>query len=1040
MADKKAVLEATLDSTGVETGANQGKAAINSLGEAAVAAGEKGSKGLDKIAVSGDAAAKKLAATNRSLVNEVQRNIALIEAGASVTPRLTRQYAETMVRLRGASADVLKPYLQQLDEAIAKQQRLSAVEQAAAQQAKQRAVEAAKALRAIEAPNFTTSLGATDFARARQSSVVLPRPSAIPNFGTALGATAFGEIAEKATKAKDAVSDFDRRFGAAGLTAQQTTAALRQVPAQFTDIIISLQGGQNPLTVLLQQGGQLKDVFGGIGPAARALGSYVLGLVNPFTLAAGAVGALGYAYYRGTEQQDAFARSLILSGNAVGSTVSQLSAMATAISANVGTYGQASEALTKFAADGNVAAGKLEDVARAAVRLQQVGGPAVDQLVQQFAALAKEPLQASLKLNESTRFLTRSTYDQIKALEESGRAAEAAAVAQTAYLDVLEDRGRKLEDRLGNIERLWLRIKKATLEPIDALAGLLAPTPGQTLEKEISKLKDLEELNRKVRSENKVPTDKFTENLERQRDLVDGLKQQAQVEVNLANAQAEGNKKLQDRIRFEAILKRNEQDKGRLLDKEIEAIRNAGANGIATDDEINRAIAGARERFKTGKKGDSALRGIDRSELQFDLSAIKADADKLVGIYADAERTLETLRSAGLVDESDYYQAKREFLERTTQAQEEAFQREIQRLNKEKLQGKDKIDNDRKIAEAEAKLAILRASATSKDDQLRIQQEQSLKRIAAAYLAARQAAEEYYSNQVRQQQRSLSAIGEGPREQVRNAGIAAIEDDFARQRQALEFQRARLEAENKFGNEAKKQYENQLAIIREFQAKSIASFEAYYQRILELQGDAAVGASRAVKTYIDEAANVAGSTEQFLNNTFQGLEDSLTSFITTGKANFKDFANAIVADITRIIIKQQIANALAGQFGSFDSGGAFSQLFLSLMGNRAGSAMSSGAFGIGLQGFANGGYVERGRVVEVNERNGPGELFNVGGRQYLLASQAGYISPQQGRAADRPPVVVNQNFAFSGAVDRRTQSQVAAMAGRGVQVAMARNG
>ena len=43
-----------------------------------------------------------------------------------------------------------------------------------------------------------------------------------------------------------------------GMSAAQTAAALRNVPAQFTDIAVSLASGQKPLTVLLQQGGQLK--------------------------------------------------------------------------------------------------------------------------------------------------------------------------------------------------------------------------------------------------------------------------------------------------------------------------------------------------------------------------------------------------------------------------------------------------------------------------------------------------------------------------------------------------------------------------------------------------------------------------------------------------------------------------------------------------------------------------------------------------------------------------------------------------------------
>ena len=48
-----------------------------------------------------------------------------------------------------------------------------------------------------------------------------------------------------------------------GLSAAQMTNNLRMVPAQMTDIVTSLASGQKPMTVLLQQGGQLKDMFGG---------------------------------------------------------------------------------------------------------------------------------------------------------------------------------------------------------------------------------------------------------------------------------------------------------------------------------------------------------------------------------------------------------------------------------------------------------------------------------------------------------------------------------------------------------------------------------------------------------------------------------------------------------------------------------------------------------------------------------------------------------------------------------------------------------
>lgn len=84
-----------------------------------------------------------------------------------------------------------------------------------------------------------------------------------------------------------------------GASAGQTKAALRQLPAQFTDIITSLQGGQKPLTVLIQQGGQIKDAFGGIGETFRALGGQAALLFPTLAAAMGGVVAQQQAMAEG---------------------------------------------------------------------------------------------------------------------------------------------------------------------------------------------------------------------------------------------------------------------------------------------------------------------------------------------------------------------------------------------------------------------------------------------------------------------------------------------------------------------------------------------------------------------------------------------------------------------------------------------------------------------------------------------------------------------------------------------------------------------
>ena len=60
------------------------------------------------------------------------------------------------------------------------------------------------------------------------------------------------------------------------------------LPAQFTDIFTQLAAGQSPMQILIQQGGQIKDSFGGVGNAVRALAS----AITPTMLAIGALGTV----------------------------------------------------------------------------------------------------------------------------------------------------------------------------------------------------------------------------------------------------------------------------------------------------------------------------------------------------------------------------------------------------------------------------------------------------------------------------------------------------------------------------------------------------------------------------------------------------------------------------------------------------------------------------------------------------------------------------------------------------------------------------
>lgn len=260
----------------------------------------------------------------------------------------------------------------------------------------------------------------------------------------------------------NAAANLNASLNRTGVSAAQTAAALRGVPAQFTDIATSLAAGQAPLTVLLQQGGQLKDMFGGVGPAAKALGGYVAGLVNPLTLSAAAAVALGVAVYSASTETDEFKKNLILTGNVSGMTIEKFGNMSIALGNLAGvTRGAASEALTAMAASGNIGSESIQQLTAAALQMERAGGPAVAETVSQFEALGKKPVEASLELSSKTHYLTLAVYEQIKALQDQGKFSEAAALAQKAWADAISERAPKMVQDLGYLETAWDNLKRS---------------------------------------------------------------------------------------------------------------------------------------------------------------------------------------------------------------------------------------------------------------------------------------------------------------------------------------------------------------------------------------------------------------------------------------------------------------------------------------------------------------------------------------------------------------------------------------------------
>lgn len=109
-------IKLAVDASGVETGTARAKRSIEDLGNTVENVGKRGGEGLNRMGRDGTEAGQKLDQVTRNMVSSLQRQIAAAEAGGTAT----RQYQESIARLRGANMDVLRPYLDQLDAATAK--------------------------------------------------------------------------------------------------------------------------------------------------------------------------------------------------------------------------------------------------------------------------------------------------------------------------------------------------------------------------------------------------------------------------------------------------------------------------------------------------------------------------------------------------------------------------------------------------------------------------------------------------------------------------------------------------------------------------------------------------------------------------------------------------------------------------------------------------------------------------------------------------------------------------------------------------------
>ena len=798
-----------------------------------------------------------------------------------------------------------------------------------------------------------------------------------------------------AATAAAAAAESARARSSAALAGQTKLTAFQtqQLSFQLQDFFVQVQAGQSPLTALIQQGSQLSGTFGGVKGAISA----VLTVFTPLRIAVGGVaavlGTLGLSAYQGAEQSRELQRTLLLTGNAAGVTQGQFERLAQSVAQSTSTtVGSTRETLQALVASGRLSGEALSATATSVQLVAKATGQATSAVLKDFLGLADNVGKGAEELNRKYNFLTAEQLRYVKTLEEQGDRQKAVAVTMQALNGQVDTAAKNV----GFLERAWSSAKLAVDKYLEA-AKSIGRT--KTVDDELQAAEQRAQRIRDVLAGKAVPsfgefktTAGFQKQLEQEDALIARLKESKALGEQVSAAQAAQAARNQAEIEFDK-LKEGSLSKQLKLKKELAAANALADKAGASAKDREAVLAEIRKKYED-KGAESTANQTRKAKLTADVDGIKEALKGETDAFKNAEAILEATRSAGLVGLEEYYRAKQAFLQIDTDAQIRALQAENARIAQEKVTGADLVRNQKDVAKNEAEIARLRNEAAAKGAVLSIQSAAAKAAETRALIDARIAAQQYLDTLTLQGQRELENIRLSDRARERAAGQQQINDRYTQQRQELQATRTALELEGKFTEEARVQYAARLAIVDEFNAKALQSFERTFDQRAVLEANASIGARRAWENYLDSARNVMRQTEDLYSRTFQSLEDTLVTFVTTGKLSFKSLADSIISEIVRI----QLRAAASKIFGGSGVTDFLGNLASSLFGGSTGAGSMGTDYSLPTSGIkfggpkASGGPVEKGRLYRVNEL-GP-ELLNLAGQQYLMmGNQSGSITP-----------------------------------------------
>lgn len=725
----------------------------------------------------------------------------------------------------------------------------------------------------------------------------------------------------------------------AGISVGQYSAALRTLPAQFTDIATQLAGGQSPFLILLQQGGQIKDSFGGLGPMLQALRDALFGfneesretsesaagisdaaeglnntseaaeklgraggLLNTFNLAiAGTVGLLALlagAAYSSSQQFDNVARSLILMGGAGFSSMQQLNDAAKAVADNAGaSLAESVDTLVQLNDTGKYTADQMSKIAKSILAMGDAGLDTKAALAD-FSRLASDPIKALASLNQQYGFVDEAMMKHIITLEKTKGKTAAANEAITLFADTMEDRSNKIVEATDNIGQAWNGIKAFSSDIFGQIGVTVRAWGNQIID-----IFELVKASIKDLLLNITSLDaKFTGTIAGWAEKIPG----GGALANFLGMDVEAMKKAGDEAdkEIEANKKRYNELWKRVTDPNAQAKYEREARGSTvageggTSRESRDAVSKlAQDSAKKTKEAKATLEAGDRT-----LENYRAQARTLT-------ETLETLRQTGETHAKNTEFSKQQ--SRFAELDEAAKTRALTAQEKSLLSSREAILNAAKVVDQKNK---------------EVEAQQKINGLA-------QQANKYVT-QMSEKTDALRA----------SAGLSSRQTQ--RMMEEAQLRQGWLNGGGKLEDAG---YEKELAALRK-----------YYAEEDKLRGDWKAGAVSGWNEYLDAATNTYDAVKNVASSTLTGLSNMLTELMTTGTASVKEFGKSMlkmILEITnQLIVAYTVQAAMGwisgGSSGGSTPGGSYANAAAGLTFNAKGGVYDSP----GLSKYVNGVY------------------------------------------------------------------------------------